>query len=222
MKQSKTKKLVTSAMLIALGTALTFVAEFIPFLNLPFGGTITPAGLLPLIVISYLYGLKWGLGSGLIFAVLQMAVGFKTVSALFLPSSDSYMGGAGIALIILFLDYICAFGVAGLGGVFRRLFPKKKALVQGSLFALSLTYAFHVLSGAVFYGEWASWFFTESAAAAFPFSAWIMEHCSGAILSLLYSLIYNGLYMLPEMILTALAAAFVSRIPLIQAEGERK
>ena len=76
---NKTRKLVTSAMLIALGTAISFVSEWIPFLNLPFGGTITLASLLPLVLISWMYGLGWGLGSAFVYSLFQMAVGFKTV-----------------------------------------------------------------------------------------------------------------------------------------------
>ena len=38
MKETKTQRLVVSAMLLALGTAISFVSEQIPFLNLPFGG----------------------------------------------------------------------------------------------------------------------------------------------------------------------------------------
>ena len=89
MRQEKTKKLVTSAMLIALGTAISFLSEYIPFLNLPFGGTVTLASLLPLVLISVLYGLPWGLLSGFVYSLLQMAVGFKTVSGLFLPNSSA-------------------------------------------------------------------------------------------------------------------------------------
>ena len=212
MNKDKTKKLVTSAMLIALGTALSFLAEMIPFLNLPFGGTITPASLLPLILISYCYGLRWGLGSAFVFSLLQMAVGFRTVAGLFLPDSDSYMGSALAAFLILLLDYVFAFTAVGLGGLFRNKTERKSALVWGSVFALFLCYLFHTLSGAIFYGAWAEWFFTESAAKNFPFSQAVMEHFSGFSLSLVYSLVYNGCYMLPEILITALASLSVSRI----------
>ena len=166
MKHSKTKKLVTSAMLISLGTALSLVSEWIPFLNLPFGGTITLASLLPLVLISYLYGIRWGLGSAFVYSLLQMAVGFRTVSALFIPDSDSYMGSVGIAFLILLIDYILAFPSVGLAGIFRNRLSQKWALFWGSVFALFLCYLFHTLSGAIFYGAWAEWFFLESAAKA--------------------------------------------------------
>ncbi len=215
MNHTKTQKLVTSAMLIALGSAISLVSEWIPFLNLPFGGTVTIASLLPLVLISYLYGVRWGLGSAFVYSLLQMAIGFKTVSGLFLPDSDSYMGSVGVAFAILLLDYILAFTSVGLGGVFRHLSPAK-ALVSGSILGCALCYLFHVLSGAIFYGAWAEWFFLESAAKDFAISQWAMETFSGFSLSLVYSVVYNGLYMLPETVITLVAAIPVSRLPFVK------
>lgn len=212
---NKTKQLVTSAMLIALGTAISFISEAIPFLNLPFGGTVTLASLLPLVLISWMYGIRWGLGSAFVYSLLQMAVGFRTVSALFLPDSDSYMG-AGFALLILLLDYVCAFTSVGLAGAFRSRLSKQYAIVWGSVLGLSLCYLFHVISGAVFYGAWAEWFFTESAAKDLAISAWVMKTFSGAGLATVYSIVYNGLYMLPEIIVTALCGYGIAKIPTIQ------
>ena len=212
---NKTRKLVTSAMLIALGTAISFVSEWIPFLNLPFGGTITLASLLPLVLISWMYGLGWGLGSAFVYSLFQMAVGFKTVSALFIPTSDSYVG-AGVAILILLLDYVLAFTSVGLAGVFRNTLSKKWAIVWGSVLGLSLCYVFHVISGAVFYGAWAEWFFTESAAKDFAISAWVMNTFSGAGLATCYSVIYNGLYMLPEILITAFCGFAIAKIPTVK------
>lgn len=212
---NKTQKLVTSAMLIALGTAISFVSEWIPFLNLPFGGTITLASLLPLVLISWMYGLGWGLGSAFVYSLFQMAVGFKTVSALFIPTSDSYVG-AGVAILILLLDYVLAFTSVGLAGVFRNTLSKKWAIVWGSVLGLSLCYIFHVISGAVFYGAWAEWFFTESAAKDFAISAWVMNTFSGAGLATCYSVIYNGLYMLPEILITAFCGFAIAKIPTVK------
>jgi len=201
----KTKKLVTSAMLIALGTAISFVSEWIPFLNLP------------LVLISWMYGIRWGLGSAFVYSLLQMAVGFKTVSSLFLPTSDSYMG-AGFAILILLLDYVLAFTSVGIGGAFRNRLSKKWAIVFGSVLGLSLCYLFHVLSGAIFYGAWAEYFFLESAAKDLAISAWVMENFSGTGLAVCYSVIYNGLYMLPEILITALCGYGIAKIPTLKKD----
>lgn len=219
--QQTTRRLVTSAMLIAVASVLALVSEFIPFLQLRFGGTLTLASMLPIILISYMYGLKWGLGSAAVYAVIQIFMGFKTVAALFTPDSDSYMA-LWMAVCVVLLDYFLAYTSLGLGGIFARKKGGCLRLVLGGVVAQVICYAFHVLSGFLFYGAWADWFFTESAAKDLAISGWIMEHLSGRGLALLYSLVYNALYMLPEIILTAAVAALIYRIPAVSKNFERR
>ena len=219
--QQTTRRLVTSAMLIAVASVLALVSEFIPFLQLRFGGTLTLASMLPIILISYMYGLKWGLGSAAVYAVIQIFMGFKTVAALFTPDSDSYMA-LWMAICVVLLDYFLAYTSLGLGGIFARKKGGFLRLVLGGVVAQVICYAFHVLSGFLFYGAWADWFFTESAAKDLAISGWIMEHLSGRGLALLYSLIYNALYMLPEIVLTAAVAALIYRIPAVSKNFERR
>jgi len=107
----KTKRLVTTAMLIAIATVLSV---FQPF-QLPFGGGITIASMMPIVIIAFCYGTKWGLFSAFIFSLLQMFLGAKTITAFFLPG-DSQMA-LGAALIVCFLDYIAAYTVLGFGGI---------------------------------------------------------------------------------------------------------
>lgn len=219
--QQTTRRLVTSAMLIAVASVLALVSEFIPFLQLRFGGTLTLASMLPIILISYMYGLKWGLGSAAVYAVIQIFMGFKTVAALFTPDSDSYMA-LWMAICVVLLDYFLAYTSLGLGGIFARKKGGCLRLVLGGVVAQVICYAFHVLSGFLFYGAWADWFFTESAAKDLAISGWIMEHLSGRGLALLYSLIYNALYMLPGIVLTAAVAALIYRIPAVSKNFERR
>ena len=188
---SKTKKLVTCAILIALGTAITLVCAFIPFLNLPFGGMITIASLLPLVIIGYMYGPAWGFGSAFVFSLLQMLVGFKTVGALFTPSDESYMG-IGVALGVIFIDYILAFTSVGISSFFRNLKKPAAAIALGSFVGLLACYFFHFLSGMIFYGAWAEWFFTDTVIKDFAISKSIMENFSGTGLAAIYSAVYNG------------------------------
>ena len=177
--------------------------------------------MLPIILISYMYGLKWGLGSAAVYAVIQIFMGFKTVAALFTPDSDSYMA-LWMAICVVLLDYFLAYTSLGLGGIFARKKGGCLRLVLGGVVAQVICYAFHVLSGFLFYGAWADWFFTESAAKDLAISGWIMEHLSGRGLALLYSLIYNALYMLPEIVLTAAVAALIYRIPAVSKNFERR
>ena len=73
----RTKKLVVSAMLIAVAAVLSI---FQPF-QLPFGGGITIASMMPIVLIAYCYGTRWGLLSALIFSLVQLLLGMKTVTA---------------------------------------------------------------------------------------------------------------------------------------------
>ena len=217
MKKETTKRLVLTAMMLAIATVIAFICSLIPFLNFPFGGGITISSMLPIILISYMYGTKWGVFTGFSYSIIQMMLGYSTVGALFTPTSDSYQGILN-ALLICVIDYILAYTALGLGGVFRNKIENKGlALCLGSIVALVSCYAFHVLSGFIFYGAWAKWFFTDTVIADMSASKWVMSTFTGKGLSLIYSVVYNGCYMIPEMIITAMCAFPISKI-----EGVKK
>jgi thiamine transporter len=214
---NRVRRLTESGMMIALATAISFVCSLIPVppFNFPFGGGITIAGMLPIVIIAYLYGARWGLLTGFVYSLIQMLLGHSTVAGLFLPTSDSYMGSIGAAVLICFIDYILAYTVLGLGGLFRRKTTPTRALVLGCVVALGCRYLCHIISGAIFYGAWAEWFFTLDGIYEM-IGKGILATFQGNMLALLYSVVYNGCYMIPEMILTPLVAAFVWRIPALK------
>ena len=149
----KTKRITESAMLLAVAIVLEFMAKlFIP--ELPFGGQITIVSMLPVVLISYRHGLKWGFVASLTYSLLEMAIGMKTVSAAFLPG---YFGdGAMIAnaLLMCALDYVLAFSVLGLGGIFRnRIKNAGMGLMCGSLVALGARYLCHIASGFILFSS---------------------------------------------------------------------
>ena len=206
--------------MIALAAVLAIVCALIPFLNLPFGGGFTIASMLPIVLVSYMYGLKWGFFVSATYSVLQMLMDLalgtsaSVIMALFMPTSDGYMGAFAGASIIL-LDYLVAYTVLGFGGIFRnKIKSKALALCLGSILALSLRYIAHILSGAIFYGAWAEWFFTQEG--FYSIGGAILERFSGFSLALVYSTFYNGLYMIPEIIITAVAAVIISRVPYVK------
>ena len=220
MKFQTIRRTTVSAVMLALSTVLAQVCALIPFLNLPFGGCVTIASVLPIVIISYMYGIRHGLFTSFAYALIQIVADLmlghsSVILALFTPSSDSY-GGAVMAIFVLLLDYIVAYTVLGLGGVFRNRMSKTAALCLGAVLALVLRYVSHVISGAIFYGAWAEWFFTDTVAAGWGISKWIMAHTSGASLSVAYSMVYNACYMLPEILLTGALATLVARIPNIK------
>jgi len=214
--KSNTLRLVLTAMMLAIATVIAFICSLVPFLNFPFGGGITICSMLPIILISYIYGVKWGLFTGVTYSVIQMMLGYGTIGALFTPTSDEFQGILN-AFLICIIDYVLAYTALGLGGIFRNKIQNKGlALCLGSIVAIAVCYAFHVLSGFIFYGAWAEWFFTDTVIADLGVSKWIMNTFTGGGLSFIYSLVYNGCYMIPEMIITAICAFPIAEIHVIK------
>ena len=210
---NKTRRLTESAMLLAVAIVLELVSKmFIP--EMPFGGQITLVSMLPVVLISYRHGMKWGLVSAFAYALLEMAIGTKTVMAAFQPG---YFGDGVLianALIMCLLDYVVAFTVLGLGGLFRNKIPNSGvALMTGSVVALGARYIAHIASGYILFAGYAQWFFTQEG-----FPAWgasLVESLSPELLGFVYSVVYNGMYMIPEMIITAVVALLLARVPKI-------
>ena len=208
---NKTKRLTESAMLLAVAIVLELLSKmFIP--EMPFGGQVTLVSMLPVVLISYRHGVRWGLVSGAAYALIEMAIGAKTVAAAFQPG---YFGDGTLilnALIMCALDYLVAYTMLGLGGMFRdRIQNRGAALASGAAVALSARYLAHVLSGYILFAGWAEWFFTQD---GFPmWGAELVASLSPEMLGLVYSLVYNGMYMLPEILLTVTASILISRAP---------
>ncbi|MBQ2968322.1 MAG: energy-coupled thiamine transporter ThiT [Clostridia bacterium] len=183
----KTKNLTLSAILIALATVLAVISNILP-IRLPYGGSVTLASMVPIILIGILCGTKWGLLSGVVYGVIQMLFGFYPA-----PTQTLFDN-----ILVVLLDYILAFGVLGLSDVFFCLTGKKVYSVAFSAFAVTtLRYICHILSGVII---WSVYKEAEQTALA-------------------YSLIYNGSYMIPEIILSTAVTALL--FPLIQKQKAR-
>ncbi len=216
--KTNTKRLTESAMLLALAIVLELVSKaIIP--DSPFGGQVTLVSMLPVVLVSYRYGVKWGLVTGVCYALIEMLIGVKNVTAAFQPGTF----GDGVmilnAMAMCTLDYLLAFTSLGLGGCLRnRVKNPGLALMGGSLIALGCRYVCHILSGYILYGAWAEWFFTQEG-----FPAWgakLVEALSPNVLALVYSVVYNGIYMIPELILTAVASLLIAKVPGIVTKVE--
>lgn len=171
MKKNTTLTLVECALMIALSTVLSLLTIF----KMPQGGAVTCASLVPLVLVSYRHGLKWGVGTAFVHSLLQMLLGFSA------PPAKTFWAFLGVVL----LDYVLAFTVLGTASFFGKPFKKRAASVAvGSVAVCFLRFVCSFLSGIVLWGEYAP--------ADMP--VW------------LYSLTYNGSYMIPETIITAVVA----------------
>lgn len=203
--KNNTKKLVTSAMLIAIAVVLSL---FTPF-NLPFGGGITLASCLPIVLISFAYGVKFGVFSAFVYALLQMVTGMSTVASFFLPGENQMI--LWKAICVCLLDYIAAYTVLGFGGIFKnRIKNNAIAITIGTAAVLFSRYVIHTISGAIFFGTWAEWFFSQDG--FYKIGNAILNSFSGSSLAFIYSVFYNGLYMIPEIIITTVVAPIIYKI----------
>lgn len=214
---SKVKKLTESAMLLAVAIVLELLSKlFIP--EMPFGGQLTIVCMLPVVLISYRHGMKWGFLAAFTYALIEMVLGAKTVAGAFQPGTFGDGVMIGNALIMCVLDYILAYTLLGLGGIFRNKIKNPSvSLMCGSLVALSARYLAHIASGFILYSSWAEWFFTQE---GFPaWGAQLVASLSPTTLGLVYSVVYNGMYMIPEMVFTAIAAFCIARPQIAEKIG---
>ena len=65
---SKTRTLVECALMIALATVL----GFIPLYELPHGGSITLVSMLPVLLVSYRHGTRWGVFTAFVHSLIQL------------------------------------------------------------------------------------------------------------------------------------------------------
>ena len=139
---STTKKLTTSAILVALSVVLAVLSNVLPFQFLQ-GGSVTFASMVPIILISLIIDVKWGLLSGVVYGCIQMLMGFYPAP------TPTFIN---MALVVL-LDYIFAFGVLGLAGIVYKACGKKTWSVALSGFVVTLLrYICHIISGILIWG----------------------------------------------------------------------
>lgn len=174
-KTKKTGTLVECSVLIA----MAFVLSFIKIIDMPYGGAVTAASMLPIIIAGYRNGLKWGLITSFTYSILQLLTGLSNVS---------YATSTTAMIAIILLDYIVAFTVLGLLGVVKKNKHQTGALVLGTLIVCLLRYLCHFITGC-----------TVWAGVSIPTA-------DGA----LYSLVYNGAYMIPETVVIVYVMALVS------------
>ena len=177
---SKTKRGLLTLTECSLMIALATVLSTFPLFEMPYGGSITLASFVPIVVVAYRHGARCGLGTAAVASVIQMLLGLKNFSY--------FTTWQSLVALALF-DYVLAFTVFGLSGCFRRLLKNQSlAVVTGTLFASIVRYICHVISGA-----------TVWAGLSIPTEA-----------ALLYSLSYNATYMIPETIILVLTAGYLA------------
>lgn len=122
--------------IIAMVSAISFILSLIQFIKYPQDGGISLCSMMPVMVLSLLYGRTAGLTGGIIFGLLSMLNGVYVVHP-----------------VQFLLDYILARMLLGLAGIFGN--DNKVKVILGSAFAVTVSVFISFLSGVVFFGEFA-------------------------------------------------------------------
>lgn len=166
--------------------ALSIVLSFVRVWKMPMGGEVTLLSMLPVCLIAIKYGEKQGLSTALLFGVFHLFKGLAS-GEVFVFCATAF----AVVVCVLF-DYLVPFTALGLSGLFRR--RGVSGACAGILMSVSLRFLCHFITGVVIWAQFAP------------------EGQSKYI----YSLLYNGQYMLPEAVLTAAGALILLRIPRIR------
>lgn len=161
--------------------------------DFPLGGGLTPCSMLPLVLIAWRYGCPRGLVTAAAYSLLQLILGLDNVQ---------YAASALMAAGIVLLDYIVPYTGIGLAGMFKGKWEDGRvAMVLGIAVTFLLRLACHFITG---------WWIWDA--------LWPNEFGWTAPV---YSIAYNGSYMIAELVLTSVAACLLFRTPLKRyLEGE--
>lgn len=186
-----TRMLVEGALMVALAAVLSLITPFHRIF--PFGGSVTLLSMLPICLYSIKYGVKYGLGVAFVYSLLQLAEG------IFLEGLFSWGLTPVMLIACILLDYIIAYTVLGTAGVFRR--KGLPGQIGGILLSLFCRFVSHFISGVVVFA---------SAGKIWDELDFVADN------KYIYSAAYNGGYMLPEMVFTAVGAVILLGQPQLR------
>ncbi len=133
--------------------------------------------------------LMYGTAWGLCGAFMYSVI--QLMFGIFIDGLFGWGLSAGFLVGAIFFDYLIAYTMLGFAGVFKG--KGIVGIIFGVVLAMVLRFLSHLVSGCIFFASWAPWD-----------NVW------------LYSICYNGAYMLPEMITTAVGAVLVFKNPQIK------
>lgn len=162
--------------------ALAIALSFVKIWRMPLGGSVTLLSMLPLLLLAVKSGTGWGVGTAFIYSLFQLVQ--SVISGNVFP----YCQTLGIVILCVACDYLIPFTALGLCAVGKKRFGKAGVCV-GIFASCVVRFICHFITGIFIWGQWA-------------------PEGTGKVL---YSLLYNGQYMLPEILLTVTAAALLMR-----------
>lgn len=185
--KSNVRIMTECAILVALSVVLSLVKVW----QMPLGGAVTFVSMLPVCIASLRHGLKWGFLTSGLYALVQLFFGITMDGLLGWGLTASMLVGC------MMFDYVVAFAVLGIAGIFRN--KGQAGAVAGIVLAMVLRFVSHFISGYVIFTNLEQWELFGNLFEGAP---------------ALYSICYNGMYMLPELIFTVVVFELLYNTPM--------
>jgi len=156
--KTETKRMLMTINLLAVAIVLDLIVSSIPGLNLsmPFGGKFFGLSMFPLVLIGILFGLKYGLIGGFIYALYNFGFDYLVYLDTLRLTLESWTGETWSAFKILslvLLDYVIPFMAFGLAGLFGDALRSKKKLALSFVFVSGIRLLSATLSGIVLWSS---------------------------------------------------------------------
>ena len=159
----------------AIMIALAEILSFLPLYKLPWGGSIDLA-MFPIV----LFCVRWGFGPGMLVSVAHAIL------------QTLFEGGIAIGWESILGDFLIAYSVLGIAGLFKGKFYLATVVSCGARFLV------HYVVGATIWAE----YMPEQFFGMTMTTPWF------------YSALYNGAYMLPDAVILVVLFALLQKTPL--------
>ena len=162
--------------------ASSFVLALIKFKPVQYGGSITLASFVPILIFAYAYGAESGFVVGLIHGILNF------IESPYILTPATFI-----------LDYLLAFASVGIMGFFGKMQRKNNAilpLILGCVSVFSVRFLAHLCSGMIFFLQDAVWVSLPN---------WAMSN------AFVYSLIYQCVYIPADAFLATMVLLFLAK-----------
>ena len=182
MRNKNVRILTDCAVMVALAFALSCIKLF----QMPLGGSVTLASMLPIMLISVKHGSKIGLGAGFMYSLAQLA------QALIEGDVFPYCETIDLLILCVICDYLLPFTALGLAGIFkdtRVIKSEEIACYVGFGAVIFARFICHFITGAAIWGQWAP----------------------DGMGKYLYSLLYNGSYLGMDLLICLVVSVVMLR-----------
>ena len=182
MKKTKLTILTECAVMVALAFALSYVKVY----EMPLGGSVTLASMLPIMLIGLKHGRLVGLGAGFTYSLTQL------FQALLSGNVFPYCETALTLVLCILLDYIVPFTLLGLSGILvgvKLPWSREISFYLGSVLVVFIRFLCHFTTGVAIWGQWAP----------------------DGMGKFLYSFVYNGSFLSLDFIICIITAVLILR-----------